>query len=107
MFYRPSLHAYGRSEAVCLVSASPRTNPQSGEILKRDDLYIALNATTHAIKFAQSAAKPFAADVDELEIGSRVAGSVAFIRNRLSDAQESLSAAETEMARLLHEGLIE
>jgi hypothetical protein len=75
--------------------------------LKGDDLYIALNATTHAIRFAQSAAKPFSADVDELEIGSRIAGAVAFIRNRLSDAQESLSAAETEMARLLHEGLIE
>jgi hypothetical protein len=75
--------------------------------LKRDDLYIALNATTHAIRFAQSAAKPFATDVDELEIGSRVATSVAFIRNRLSDAQETLSAAETEITRLLHEGLTE
>jgi hypothetical protein len=75
--------------------------------LKRDDLYIALNATMHALRFAQSAVKPFATDVDELEIGSRVAVSVAFIKNRLSDAQESLSAAETEIARLIHEGLIE
>ena len=75
--------------------------------MKRDDLYIALNATTHAIRFAQSAAKPFATDVDELEIGSRVATSVAFIRNRLSDAQETLSAAATEITRLLHEGLTE
>ena len=75
--------------------------------MKRDDLYPALTATTHAIRFAQSAAKPFAADVDELEIGSRVAASVAFIRNRLSDAQDFLSAAETEIARLLHQGLIE
>ena len=75
--------------------------------MKRDDLYIALNATTHALRFAQSAVKPFATDVDELEIGSRIAVSVAFIKNRLSDAQESLSAAETEIARLLHEGLIE
>jgi len=72
--------------------------------LKRDDLYIALNATTHALRFAQSAAKPFATDVDELEIGSRVAVSIAFIKNRLSDAQESLSAAETEITRLLNEG---
>ena len=85
----------------------PQRQAHSGDTLKRDDLYIALNATTHAIRFAQSAAKPFATDVDELEIGSRVAVSVAFIRNRFSDAQESLSAAETEIARLLHEGLIE
>ena len=75
--------------------------------MKRDDLYLALNATTHALRFAQSAAKPFAADVDRLEIGARVAVSVAFIKNRLSDAQESLSAAETEIARLLQEGHIE
>jgi hypothetical protein len=72
--------------------------------LKRDDLYIALNATTHALGFTQSAAKPFATDVDELEIGSRVAVSIAFIKNRLSDAEESLSAAETEITRLLNEG---
>ena len=75
--------------------------------MKRDDLYISLNATIHARRFAQSAAKPLATDVDQLEIGSRVAASVAFIRNSLFDAQESLSAAETEMARLLHEELIE
>jgi hypothetical protein len=75
--------------------------------LTRDDLYIALNASTHALRFAQSAAKPFATDADRLEAGSRVAVSVAFIKNRLSDAQESLSSAEGEIARLLHEGLIE
>jgi hypothetical protein len=46
-------------------------------------------------------------DVDKLEAGSRIAVSVAFIKNRLADAQESLSAAEGEVARLLHEGLIE
>ena len=75
--------------------------------MKRDDLYLALNAITHALRFAQSAAKPFAMDVDKLEAGSRIAVSVAFIKNRLSDAQESLSAAEGEVARLLHEGLVE
>jgi hypothetical protein len=75
--------------------------------VKRNDLYLALNATTHALRFAQSAAKPFATDVDELEAGSRVAVSVAFIKNQLSDAQESLLAAEGEIARLLHESLIE
>ena len=75
--------------------------------MKREDLYHALNATTHALRFAQSAAKHFETDVDRLEIGSRVAVSVAFIKNRLSDAQESLSAAETEITRFLHEALIE
>ena len=75
--------------------------------MKRDDLYLALNSTTHALRFAQSAAKPFATDVDELESGSRVAVSVAFIKNQLSDAQVSRLAAEGEIARLLHEGLIE
>lgn len=75
--------------------------------MKRDDLYVALNAITHAVRFAQSAAKPFAMDVDKLEAASRIAVSVAFISNRLWDAQEALSAAEGEIVRLLHEGLIE
>ena len=73
--------------------------------MKRDDLYLALNATTHALRFVQSAAKPFATDVDKLEAGSRVAVSFAFIKNQLSDAEESLVTAEGEIARLLHEGL--
>ena len=49
----------------------------------------------------------FATDVDELEAGSKIAVSVAFIKNRLSDAQESLLAAEGEIGRLFHEGGIE
>ena len=75
--------------------------------MKREDLYFALNETNHALRFAESAAKRFATNVDELEAGSRVAVSVAFIQNRLSDAQESLLAAEGEIGRVIHEGGIE
>ena len=72
--------------------------------MKRDALYFALNETNHALRFAESAAGRCAADVDELEAGSKTAMSVAFIKNRLSDAQESLLAAEGEIGRLIHEG---
>jgi hypothetical protein len=75
--------------------------------VKREILSLALNETTHALRFAESAAKQFATDVDELETGSRIAASVAYIRNRLSDAQESLFAAEGEIGRLIREAPIE
>jgi hypothetical protein len=71
--------------------------------VKREPLYLALNETTHALRFAESAAKHFAIDVDELETGSKTAASVAYIKNCLSDAQESLFAAEGEIGRLIHE----
>jgi len=72
--------------------------------VKRDALYFALNETNHALRFAETAAGRFAADVDELEAGSKTAESVAFIQNQLSDAQKSLFAAEGEIGRLIHEG---
>jgi hypothetical protein len=50
-----------------------------------------------------SAAKRFTTDPDELESGSTAAASVAFIENRLSDAQVSLSAAELEIGRLIEQ----
>ena len=75
--------------------------------MKRDDLYVALNAITLALRFAQTAARPFALDVDKLEAGSQIARSVAFIKNRITDAQESLSAAQREIPRLLLESLFE
>jgi hypothetical protein len=69
--------------------------------MKLEDLYLALNATTHALRFAAAAAKPFAAETDELERGSQTAASVAFIKNHLSDAETSLGEAEGEIARLI------
>jgi hypothetical protein len=70
--------------------------------VKQEVLYLALNETTHALRFAESAAKRFETDVDELETGSKVAGSVAFIKNQLSDARESLFTAQGEIGRLIH-----
>jgi hypothetical protein len=69
--------------------------------VKREVLFLALNETTHALRFVESAAKRFATDVDELETGSQTAVSVAYIKNRLSDAQESLFASEGEIGRLI------
>ena len=66
-------------------------------------LYFALNETTHSLRFAESAAKRFTTDPDELETGSTAAASVAFIKNRLSDAQVSLAAAELEIGRLIQQ----
>ncbi len=71
--------------------------------MKSEDLYFALNATTHALRFAKSAARYFTTDVDELESGSKTATSVAFIKNHLSDAQTSLAEAEGEIGRLIQE----
>ncbi len=71
--------------------------------MKRDDLFFTLNATTHAIRFAESAEKYFMADVDELESGSKAATSVAYIKNHLSDAQKSLAEAEGEIGRLIQQ----
>ena len=75
--------------------------------MKREDLYLALNETNHALRFAESAAKRFTPNVDQLEAGSTAARSLAFIQNRLSDAQESLLAAEEEIGRIIHEAGIE
>jgi hypothetical protein len=71
--------------------------------VKSEDLYIALNATNHALRFAETAAKQFTADPDELESGSKTAASVAFIKNLLSDARRSLAEAEGEIGRLIQE----
>jgi hypothetical protein len=71
--------------------------------MKRDALYFALNETTHALRFIESAAKRFRTDPDELETGSGLASSVAYITNRLSDARESLAAAEAEIGRILQQ----
>jgi hypothetical protein len=71
--------------------------------VKSEDLYIALNATNHALRFAEAAAKQFTADPDELESGSKTAASVAFIKNHLSDARTSLAEAEGEIGRLIRE----
>ena len=71
--------------------------------MKRAVLFIALNETTHALRFAESAARHFATDTDELEAGSVTATSVAFINNRLFDAQQSLTAAEREIGKLIQQ----
>ncbi len=71
--------------------------------MQAEALYFALNETTHALRFAESAAKRFTTDPDELETGSTAAASVAFIKNRLSDAQVYLAAAELELGRLIEQ----
>jgi len=71
--------------------------------MKREVLFIALNETTHALRFAESAAKHFTSDTDELEIGLTAAVSVAYVKNRLSDARESLTAAEGEIGKLIQQ----
>lgn len=71
--------------------------------MKSEDLYFALNATTHALRFAASAAAYFTADTDELESGSKAAASVAYIKNHFSDAQRSLTEAEGEIGRLIQQ----
>ena len=71
--------------------------------MKSEDLYFALNATTHALRFAEAAAQQFTADPDDLESGSKTATSVAFIKNQLSDAQRSLGEAQGEIGRLIQE----
>lgn len=81
-------------------------NPDPTELDLRNVtlFYLVLNETNHALRFAESAAGRFAADVDELEAGSKTAMSAAFIKNRLSDAQESRLAAQGEIGRQIHEG---
>jgi hypothetical protein len=69
--------------------------------VKREVLFHAWNETTRALLFAQSAASRFATEDVELESGSETAVSIAYIKNRLSDAQDSLSAAEQEIGRLI------
>lgn len=69
--------------------------------MKRDILFLALNETTHALRFAEAAATHFSSDSEGLEKGSERAASVAFIINRLSDAQADLALAENEIARLI------
>ena len=71
--------------------------------MKTEDLYFALNATTHALRFAEAAAQQFTADPDDLESGSKTATSVAFIKNQLSDAKKCLREAEGEIGRLIQE----
>jgi hypothetical protein len=71
--------------------------------VKRETLYFAWNETIHALQFTESAGKRFTADTDALETGSQMATSVAYIQNRLSDAQDSLGAAEGEIAKLIQQ----
>ncbi len=71
--------------------------------MKREVLFLALNETTHALRFAESAARHFTTDPGELEAGSSVAISVAYVKNRLFDAQEALTAAESEIGKLIQQ----
>lgn len=71
--------------------------------MRLEALYFALNETTHALRFAESAAKRFTTDPDELETALPRATSVAYAKNRLSDAQVSLAAAELEIRRLIQQ----
>jgi hypothetical protein len=64
-------------------------------------LFFALIETSHALRFAQCAARRFATDLEALEAGSATALSVAFVKNRLSDARDSLVAAEKEIGVLI------
>ena len=71
--------------------------------MKHEDLYLALNETTHALRFAQAAASRFAVGAEEVESGSSTATSVAYVGNQLADAQSALSSSEVEIRRLLQE----
>ena len=72
--------------------------------MNREVLSLALSETTHALRYVESAARRFTTDIEELEAGSKLAISVGYIQNRLSDAQASLGAAEQEIQRLVHDG---
>jgi hypothetical protein len=69
--------------------------------MKTEVLHLALSETTHAMRFTESAARRFETNLDELEAGSKIATSLAFIKNKLSDARESLFAAEGEIGLLI------
>ena len=71
--------------------------------MKSEDLYFALNATMHALRFAEAAAMQFTTDADDLESGSKTATSIAFIKNQLSDGQRCLREAEGEIGRPIQE----
>ena len=61
------------------------------------------NESTRALRYAQSAARQFVTDIEELEAGSKLALSVGYIQNRLSDADDSLPAGEQEIQGLIPE----
>ena len=69
--------------------------------MNREVLSLALNETVHALRYAESAARRFVIDIEELEAGSKLALSVGFIQNRLSDAHDSLAAAKQEIQHLI------
>ena len=71
--------------------------------MKREILSLALNETTHALRYAESAARRFTIGIEELEAGSKLAISVGYIQNRLADAQTSLQGAAEEIDRLIRE----
>ena len=71
--------------------------------VKRELLSLALNETTHALRYAESAGRRFTVDIDELETGSKIAISVTYIVNRLTDAEASLVAAADEIGRLIND----
>ena len=71
--------------------------------MNREILFLALNEITHAVGYVESAARRFVADIEQLEAGSKLALSVGYIQNRLSDAHDTLSAAKQEIQRLIHE----
>lgn len=71
--------------------------------MQRQELLFALNETTHALRFTESAAKRFTVDLQGVEAASRAATAVAYIKNRLCDAQVELSAAAGEIGVLLEQ----
>ena len=71
--------------------------------MKREDLFFALNETTHALRFAQAAASRFAVDPNDVDAGLGTAA-IAFISNQLTGAQTSLSAAQAEIGKLIEQG---
>lgn len=74
-------------------------------IVKREDLFFALNETTHALRFAEAAASRFSLDTDEIENASATA-SIAYISNRLADSRAYLAAAKDEINRLIEKNEI-
>ena len=71
--------------------------------MNREVLSLAINETTHAVRYVESATRRFTTHIEGLETGSKLAISVGYIQTRLSDAHDSLVAAEQEIHRLIRE----
>jgi hypothetical protein len=71
--------------------------------MKSEDLSLAFNELSHALRYTEAGAKRFVLDRKTLAFGSTTAASIAFIYNRLAEAQSCLSQAKAEIAKLIEQ----